>query len=196
MKVSKASKIATVAACLFFGTTSQAGTILLGVSKYHPALPAIADEAGYVNTFVDMANGVIPVDPYTTSDGWYDLVNNPVLELPKAITAGAQTASNWTSPVNFDAGSGFNYVLAQFASKWGDIDVVYYSTDGAFSIPANVAGCDGIEHYTAFRTTAPFRTASNVPEGGPTALFLGLAAIGLVALNQKARSQSKANQSV
>ncbi|HUS12141.1 MAG TPA: VPDSG-CTERM sorting domain-containing protein [Pyrinomonadaceae bacterium] len=186
MKIRNASKIATVATCLLLsGGASQAGTILLGVFKYHPPLSSISQEASYVNTFVDMANGVIALDPYTSDGKWYDLINNPAPLLPKAITSGATTAYNWTSPVNFGAGSGFNYVLAEFASQWGNIDVVYYSTDGAFSIPSNVAGCDGIKHYSAFRTTEALTAASAVPDGGATIVFLGFAMLGLLALNRQ-----------
>lgn len=193
MRVLKANKLATAAACLFFlGGTSRA-EILLGVFKYHSPLASISTEASYVNTFVDMANGVIPLDPYTSDGKWFDLINNPVPLLPKAITSGAQTKSNWTSPVTFSAGSGFNFVLAEFGSQWGDIDVIYYSTDGRFSIPANVAGCQGIKHYTAFRTTEPLIAAArNVPEAGPTIVFLGFAMLGLVALNRRERSKSSA----
>lgn len=156
------SATTAVADSLTTASTSYVGSITPNV----PADPS--SEAGYINALIDLALG---------GSGTFDSQdllrsNNDLGALPDA-----DPLASWkdeTGNTDFTLAGFTGYVLGKYdqdkAGAW-----VWYLTDftGDLSVPSTFNGHD-LSHASFYETTT-----TTVPDGGMTAVLLGLGLIGL-----------------
>lgn len=153
------------------GSTGMVGTIRSG----EPANPEY--EADYANWLLGLASNVETTHDFGSPEGSHTFKTSSVdYDSAVALSNGQQSGGL--------SGSGWDWVLAKYDGPNGG-DVLWYVGGAAFTLPSdseglweNTAGEGyGLSHWTGFGGS------TSVPDGGMTAILLGLglAAIAAVA---------------
>lgn len=180
---------ALAAAIIGCGVLAAEATPLPTPSAYEigtvdPGSPAgpISVETGYVTELVNLYNTSAST-PYSYDSHVYTL--NPGSYIPASLptigtSPGQQGGSGGSVSTLVDLGvlGGYAYALV----KWGNIDEIYYvgGLTGTITVYNDTGNGNGESHYDLF-TGGP----TNVPDGGTTALLLGVAFAGLATLKRK-----------
>lgn len=158
------------------------------VGMIDPGAPSNAsDEAGYINNLITLEPGAVAVEIPEGSDRWYNRVGSDLdAAFPQAVTEGAnqgippsfgESDPDFSEPIS---ATGYDYVLG----KYGNQSLVWYIGGGqdSVSLPSSwnaTAGGGGLSHISLYNS------GTGVPDGGTTALLLGLGMMGLGYLSRR-----------
>lgn len=138
------------------------------VGTIDPGSPAsLADEVGYINHLLGLgANATDTVTDFPHS--WnYDTT---AYDFNGSVSATG--ALDYTDSPPLSGPAGYEYVLAKF----GNTAYVWYIGGEGFTLPSDLEGIkgSGLSHWAAFNLTG-----TNVPDGGTTAVLVGLGLVGM-----------------
>ncbi|MBM4143029.1 MAG: VPDSG-CTERM sorting domain-containing protein [Lentisphaerae bacterium] len=171
-------------ACLM-GLTQTASAILLDTSSTEylgyindgiPSSPS--DEATYINSLIGMP---APSGPTQIGSERYTRSSNPLPPgAPLATAAGSIKDDGGSNTGDF--GSGYTYLIAKYdGPNYGSVVWYVGGLSGLFELPATLPPSRrrgyGISHWSLFN---PHST----PDGGATAMLLGVAMLGLAAIKR------------
>jgi hypothetical protein len=148
------------------------------ISPNHPADPS--SSASYIDILLDqpLNSGPTPIGANT-----YTRTGNDPLggNYPAAVYSGVEFGSNVT---NIDLGTGYQYLLAKYdGQNWGSQVWHVGGLTGSITIPLNGSGTQfAVSHTYLYNPTS-------VPDGGMTAVMLGLSLGGLGAVSRFFRTQ-------
>lgn len=167
--------------------TSQLSALTIGDANYlgsvNKGTPSSkAHEASYINWLITLSAGAGPTSLPDANGQSYSRIDSTVAgPFPTAVVAGATKFEDETLSLTVNA-AGFSYALGKYGNgNSGAGSVVWYFPDGAagdITLPEKYMG-KGLSHITLFN---PGR--SNVPDGGTTAMLLGLALSGIAMLRR------------
>lgn len=179
--------ILALGAALLLAATSQLSALTIGDANYlgsiNDGVPASeAHEASYINWLITLSAGAGPTPLPDATGEIYSRIGSTVAgPFPTAVVAGSQKFEDNSLSLTVNA-AGFSYALGKYGNgNSGAGTVVWYLPDGAagdITLPGKYMG-KGLSHITLFN---PGR--SNVPDGGTTAMLLGLALSGIAMLRR------------
>jgi VPDSG-CTERM motif len=145
------------------------------ISKNQPANPS--SSAGFIDILLNQ-----PLNSGPTSIGanTYTRTGNDPLggDYPDATYSGVEFGSNVT---NINLGSGYQYLLAKYdGQNWGSQLWYVGGLAGTITIPLYGSG----DKYEVSHTYLYNPTSTSVPDGGMTAVMLGLSLCGLGVANR------------
>jgi hypothetical protein len=151
---------------LLFAAPAHAVVINLGSFATPPGGDSAANELAFLNSTV------LPA---------YNAANNPDLPAALAGSQNVDVSGNMLS-ITFNA-TGYEFVKLKWGQNW---QFYYVAGEGSLTFQSTTFNQNGqpqaLSHYTFFNSTlAPEGPGPGVgvPEGGTTALLLGLAVLGL-----------------
>jgi hypothetical protein len=180
----KVLAIVSAAAVMVLQASALTITDVNYLGSTDPGSPASeSDEAAYINyltgmtlgdTDLDVAAADVPVDGPKTYD--FRRSNNSFATLPTVTVDDADKSGDDPAPGPIDI-TGISYILA----KYGGVAHVWYvgNLTGSQTLPADLGKGAGLSHYTTFGERV------GVPDGGATAVLLGVGMLGLAALRRK-----------
>jgi hypothetical protein len=182
MKFTK--NVFAVAAAGLMAITLQVNALSIGDANYlgtiNDGIPSSpADEASYINLLITLSAGATPIVLPPSGGELYDRLNSTVIgSFPTAVVAGS--GKDETGGITTGQAVGYQYILGKY-DAFSAGSLVWYFPNGA---PASVTlpekfNDKGLSHISWYNGTP-----TTVPDGGITAMLLGLALSGVAMLRR------------